>query len=86
MPILAAAASRMRSTTFSPNRVGRVLMRKSICLVLDRFSLMRPSCGTRFSAMSNCAMTFRRAAMRGLSLLGTLATCFSRPSMRRRTR
>ena len=47
---------------------GRVLTRKSICLVLDRLSLMRPSCGTRFSAMSSCAMTFRRAAMRALQL------------------
>lgn len=86
MPSLAALPSRMRSTIFSPNNVGSVLTRKSICLLLDRLSLMRPSCGTRFSAMSSCAITFNRAAMRWLSLTGALATLLSRPSMRRRTR
>ena len=68
MPSLAAEPSRIRSTTFSPNSVGQVLTRKSIDLVLDRLSLMRPSCGTRRSAMSSRAMTFRREEMRGVQL------------------
>ncbi len=86
MPSLAALPSRIRSTTFSPNRVGKVLTRKSICLVLDRLSLMRPSCGTRFSAISSCDITFNRAAMRWFSFTGALATFFNKPSMRKRTR
>jgi len=86
MPILAALPSRMRSTIFSPNRVGRVLTRKSICLVLLMLSLMRPSCGMRFSAMSSWAITFRRAAMRACSFTGTFLKVFRMPSMRKRTR
>lgn len=47
---------------------------------------MRPSCGTRFSAMSSCDITFKRAAMRWLSFTGALATFFNSPSIRNRTR
>jgi len=86
MPIFAAEPSRIRSTIFSPNSVGRLLTRKSTARVLLRLSLMRPSCGTRFSAMSSCDITFRRAAMRGLSFTGARAICLRMPSMRRRTR
>ena len=62
MPSIACEGSRIRSTIFSPNSVGQVLMRKSIARVLDRRILMRPSCGTRRSAMSSRDMTLRRAA------------------------
>ena len=86
MPSLAAEASSTRSTIFSPNRVGQVLTRKSIALVLEMLSLMRPSCGTRRSAMSRPAITFRREAMRALSFCGGLATGRRMPSVRRRTR
>ncbi len=54
--------SRIRSTTFSPNSVGQVLTRKSMARFFDSRILMRPSCGTRRSAMSSRDMTFRRAA------------------------
>ena len=40
-------------TIFSPNSVGSVETRKSIARVFDSTSFMRPSCGTRFSAMSS---------------------------------
>ncbi len=86
MPSFAAEASRIRSTTFSPNKVGQVLTRKSIDFVFDRLSLMRPSCGTRRSAISSPDITFRREEMRGVSLTGGEATERSMPSMRRRTR
>ncbi len=76
----------MRSTTFSPNRVGQVLTRKSMDLLLDRLSLMRPSCGTRRSAISSPDITFRREEMRGVSFTGGAATVRNMPSMRRRTR
>ena len=74
MPILADEPSRIRSTIFSPNSVGSVLTRKSIARVLDRLSLMRPSCGTRFSAMSSCAITLMREEMRLAIFIGGLAT------------
>jgi len=44
-------------TIFSPNSVGSVLTRKSIARDFDRNQLQRPSCGTRFSAMSSLEMT-----------------------------
>jgi len=53
MPIWAWLASRIRMTVFSPNRVGRVLTRKSMVRVADMIRRMRPSCGTRFSEMSS---------------------------------
>ena len=52
MPSLALDGSRIRMTIFSPNSVGNVLTRKSIAL-LPNFNFMRPSCGTRFSAISS---------------------------------
>ncbi|MDT4885047.1 hypothetical protein FQZ97_1212460 [compost metagenome] len=64
MPIWALDGSRIRITTFSPHRVGRVLTRKSMDLLLDRRILIRPSWGLRRSEMSRLAITFRRAAMR----------------------
>jgi len=86
MPICALDGSRIRITTFSPHRVGRVLTRKSIDLVFDRRIFNRPSCGLRRSEISRLAMTFRRAAMRPDSWIGGLATSRRMPSVRTRTR
>ncbi|MNZ82392.1 hypothetical protein D3C78_1010890 [compost metagenome] len=86
MPILALSGSRIRITIFSPNRVGRVLTRKSITRLGPTLSFMRPSCGTRFSEMSRREMTLMREA--SLSLMATGGEAISRnsPSMRKRTR
>ena len=61
MPSIACEGSRIRITIFSPNSVGQVLTRKSMARFFDSRILMRPSCGTRRSAMSRRDMTFRRA-------------------------
>ncbi|MOA15864.1 hypothetical protein D3C78_1360470 [compost metagenome] len=86
MPICALVGSRIRITIFSPHRVGSVLTRKSIALVLETLSLIRPSCGLRRSEMSMEDITFRRAAMRLASCRGGLATSKRMPSVRKRTR
>ncbi|MCY1548720.1 hypothetical protein D9M68_848460 [compost metagenome] len=86
MPICALAASRIRITIFSPHRVGMVLTRKSMDLVLDTRILIRPSCGLRRSEISRPAMTFRRAPMRLASWIGGLAASCRMPSVRKRTR
>jgi hypothetical protein len=49
----------MRMTASSPWTLGMIETRKSIVLPGMR-SLNRPSCGTRFSAMSSSAMTLMR--------------------------
>ena len=54
-----AERSSTRSTTDSPNCVGRVEIRRSICLP-PRLMVMRPSCGMRRSEMFRFAMTLRR--------------------------
>ena len=56
--------SRIRSTTLSPNMVGRVETRMST-LLPPRASSIRPSCGSRRSAMSRLDMTLMRLAMAG---------------------
>ena len=86
MPSIAEDGSRIRITIFSPNSVGQVLTRKSMARVFDSFILMRPSCGTRRSAMSSRDMTLRRAAILPASCTGGCAISFSTPSMRKRTR
>ena len=56
-------------TIFSPKIVGSVETRRSIV----RFStliLMRPSCGTRRSAMSSSDMILRREMIAALNLNG----------------
>ena len=73
--------SRMRSTIFSPKSVGSVDTRKSITLPLN-FSLMRPSCGTRRSAMFSCAMILKRLTSAARSLIGGFITSCSAPSTR----
>ena len=85
MPSLALDGSRIRITIFSPNSVGSVLMRKSIAL-LPNLSFMRPSCGTRFSAMSRREMTLMREASLSLIAIGGWVISRSSPSTRKRTR
>ena len=79
---MALDGSRIRSTSFSPNSVGKALTRKSMALVLDNLSLIRPSCGTRFSEMSILDMTFKREAKRVASCSGGLVILLSTPSTR----
>ena len=86
IPILALEGSKIRSTIFSPQSVGRVLTRKSMARVFDSFILMRPSCGSRRSDMSSSDMTFRRAANRVPKLVGGVDATCKIPSVRKRTR
>ena len=62
-------------TIFSPNSVGSTETRKSISL-RQPFSLkrilMRPSCGSRFSAMSSFAMILMRDAIASRNFIGGL--------------
>ena len=64
-------------TIFSPKSVGRTETRKSISFgtpfSLKRI-LMRPSCGSRFSAMSSFAMILMRDAIASRSFIGGLMT------------
>ncbi len=55
--------SSSRMTIFSPKSVGQTLTRKSISLPPPSLILMRPSCGSRRSEMSSCAMIFTREVM-----------------------
>ena len=71
----------MRITTFSPYTVGRVEKRRSMGLPCTA-SEMRPSCGTRRSAMSTSAMIFRREITPDWMALGERMTSWSTPSMR----
>ena len=86
---ISVARSSSRSTIFSPNSVGRQETRKSISFErpcsMNR-SLMRPSCGSRLSAMSSLAMIFRRDAIASLNFIGGDMTPWRIPSMRKRTR
>ena len=69
-------------TASSPWTLGMIETRKSIVLPGIR-SLKRPSCGTRFSAMSSSAMTLMREMIELWNCLaiGRIAGC-STPSMR----
>ena len=71
----------IRSVTFSPNVVGRIATRMSTERSPVR-SDMRPSWGTRFSAMSSSAITFRRLVIGGWRFLGTEASSRMTPSTR----
>jgi len=73
-------------TIFSPNRVGRVLTRKSMARVLEITSFMRPSCGTRFSEISSLEMTLMREASFSLIDSGGCVTSRKMPSTRKRIR
>ena len=76
--------SRSRSTTRSPLAVGMVETRTSIARPAMR-SVMRPSCGKRFSAMSSEAMTLMRETIAGCSPRRGSTTSRKAPSTRKRT-
>ena len=81
--------SSKRMTIFSPYSVGTVETRKSSSFFFPSalyLIMMRPSCGSRFSAMSSLAMIFRRLVMASFNRSGGLITVCSRPSTRNRTR
>ncbi len=77
--------SRIRSTIFSPKITGSVETRKSITR-LPILSLMRPSCGTRRSAMFRLDMILTRDVSAAFSFTGGFITSNSAPSIRYRTR
>ena len=72
-------------TTFSPYTVGRVATRRSTDLPFT-FTEMRPSWGTRRSAMLISAMTFRREITPAWICFGACMTSWSTPSTRYRMR
>jgi len=74
--------SRIRSTTDSPNRVGRVETRKSTTLFLPTRILMRPSCGTRRSVMSRFARILSREFKAFLIFIGRFMDLYKLPSSR----
>ena len=80
----AASLSRSRSTTRSPGPVGNVDTRTST-LLSPSLSAMRPSCGSRFSAMSRLAITLSRDTSAACSARGGSMTSLSTPSTRNRT-
>ena len=71
----------MRITIFSPKITGRVDTRKSTTLFFI-FSLMRPSWGTRRSAMFRSARIFTRDVMAAFIFMGGFMTSWSAPSIR----
>ena len=78
-----------RSTIFSPHNVGSVLTRKSNCFFLPLifiFSMMRPSCGSRFSLMSSLAMILSREVIASFNFKGGDMIDCRTPSIRNRTR
>ena len=71
-------------TIFSPYTVGSVATRMSIGLP-PTMRPMRPSCGTRRSAMSSSAMILRRLSTPDCMRRGIDMISCSTPSMRKRT-
>ena len=76
--------SRILITTLSPNTVGKVETRMSISTPRTTV-LMRPSCGSRRSAISSLAMILMRVVSAARSVAGTSRSCCRNPSMRYRT-
>jgi hypothetical protein len=68
-------------TTFSPNTVGRVATRRSICLPLWMTDI-RPSCGLRRSAMSMSDMILSLEITPFWMFFGARCISCSTPSMR----
>ena len=77
--------SRMRSVRFSPYWLGMEARRRSTTSPLDSSNVVRPSCGSRRSAMFMLPMILRRLVMPGCSSLGNSRRGCSTPSMRQRT-
>ncbi len=75
MSSISLSRSSRRMTIFSPKSVGSTETRKSISFgwpfSLKRI-LMRPSCGSRFSAMSSFDMILMRDAMASRNFIGGL--------------
>ena len=84
-PMRACALSRIRMTMPSPSTRGIVTMRMSIACP-STVSDTRPSCGTRFSAMSRSAMIFTREITPATMRRGIWVVSRSTPSTRKRTR
>jgi len=75
--------SRTRSTTLSPNIVGKTLTRRSIGLPPTTRGI-RPSCGRRRSAISRLAITLIRLDKATAMLLGGGTISYRTPSIRYR--
>ena len=84
-PMSACDLSRMRITIPSPSTRGIVTTRVSIAWP-STVSDTRPSCGTRFSAMSRLAMIFTRETVPAIMRFGIWVVSRSTPSTRKRTR
>ncbi len=69
----------------SPSTEGMVTMRMSTALP-STVSETRPSCGSRFSAMSRSPMIFTRETVPGTMRRGIVVRSWSTPSTRKRTR
>ena len=76
-----ASLSRMRITTDSPRTTGSVATRRSTWWP-STASPMRPSCGTRRSAMSRLAMILTRDTRPATSWRGTVVVSKTTPSTR----
>ena len=66
-----------RITIFSPHSVGRTETRKSTSRLRSstlNLTLMRPSCGRRFSAMSSFAISLTREISGSRSFIGSAIT------------
>ncbi len=74
--------SRIRITTLSPKSVGRVDTLKSTDFFLPNFSLIRPSCGTRLSAISSSARILIREITAFLMVVGRFMALYMDPSRR----
>ena len=72
-------------TTFSPNTVGKVATRRSTAFPAMTPD-MRPSCGTRRSAMLRSAMIFSLEISPDWMFFGERMTSCNTPSIRYRTR
>ena len=77
----AFSLSRIRITTRSPARLGKVETRTST-IRPPSVSPMRPSCGMRRSAMSRRAITFMRLTTTGATLAGSRRRSCNTPSAR----
>ncbi len=78
--------SSTRITIFSPNSVRSEDTRKSTSVPSSAVERRRPSCGSRFSAMSMPAMILSRAISPSCTHLGSSITSLSSPSRRCRIR
>ncbi len=70
---------------FSPYMLGMEARRRSTDSPLESSKVVRPSCGSRRSAMLRLPMILRRLMMPACSSLGNSRISWSTPSMRQRT-